>query len=225
MKTEQTDTEIGAEINAEHQLAAESFSSGMEHAIKCGQLLHRQKRTLKHGEFIPWVKANCDFSYETAKVYMLAVREKGRGLSFSSLKQLVHRNDDKKPASSSESCDPYSFSTSPPDDLRLRKDQDANQLLYAVRIDELFRWLARNLRDIDVRTAVNGTLPYERQARIALLREVHRRVADLHQAYRCADFGMDYIPLNDLTFEERDSAMWDVLKPQPQEEAASPLNS
>jgi phage N-6-adenine-methyltransferase len=79
---------IAVGINEEHRLANESATTAVEHAIKCGKLLQQQKARLAHGEWQPWVKANCKFSYPSAKVYMNAARQKDRGLSFSSLAQL-----------------------------------------------------------------------------------------------------------------------------------------
>ena len=37
---------------------------GVEHAIRCGELLAEQKARLNHGEFKPWIETNCDFGYK-----------------------------------------------------------------------------------------------------------------------------------------------------------------
>jgi hypothetical protein len=39
-------------------------------AVEIGQLLTEQKEELKHGEFMPWIKANMPFSTATARNYM-----------------------------------------------------------------------------------------------------------------------------------------------------------
>lgn len=63
-----------AEINAEHQLAIESASGAVTHAIKCGELLIEQKSRLKHGEFGAWIAKHCKFSQATANNYMRAAQ-------------------------------------------------------------------------------------------------------------------------------------------------------
>jgi hypothetical protein len=63
-----------SEINAEHQLAVESASGAIKHAIKCGELLTEQKSRLKHGEFGPWIAKHCKFSQATANNYMKAAQ-------------------------------------------------------------------------------------------------------------------------------------------------------
>jgi hypothetical protein len=42
----------------------------LEKAIRIGELLTGQKDTLKHGEWLSWIKANLPFSYKTAERYM-----------------------------------------------------------------------------------------------------------------------------------------------------------
>ncbi len=63
-----------AEINAEHQLAIESASGAVAHAIRCGELLIEQKRRLKHGAFGAWIAKHCKFSQATANNYMKAAQ-------------------------------------------------------------------------------------------------------------------------------------------------------
>ena len=55
-------------INREHRLANQSADIAIEHAMRCGKLLSAQKKQLKHGQFKPWVKANCEFCYESVLV-------------------------------------------------------------------------------------------------------------------------------------------------------------
>jgi hypothetical protein len=60
------------EIKSEYaqlRAAAEDF---ITHVVRLGEKLIAQKARLKHGEFIPWVQANCPFSHDTANKYMLA---------------------------------------------------------------------------------------------------------------------------------------------------------
>lgn len=77
-----------AEINAEHQLARESASSAVQHAIRCGQLLVEQKSRLEHGEFGEWIAEHCDFEQSTATRYMKAARQIATGVAISNLSGL-----------------------------------------------------------------------------------------------------------------------------------------
>ena len=65
-------------INREHQLAGEAALSFAAHAALCGDALIAVKEQLAHGEFMPWVDANVDASYETAKRYMRVARNWSR---------------------------------------------------------------------------------------------------------------------------------------------------
>ena len=59
-------------INKEHRLARESAETAVDHAIRCGQLLIEKKKTLAHGEWIPWIEHNCEFHINRANRYMRA---------------------------------------------------------------------------------------------------------------------------------------------------------
>jgi len=61
---------IVLEINREHQLFLDSVNNSLQHAIRCGELLIQQKKQLSHGEWLPWVMINCDFSKDKAERYM-----------------------------------------------------------------------------------------------------------------------------------------------------------
>jgi hypothetical protein len=87
---------IADDINAEHRLVETCFTSSMGHYIRCGELILKQKERLKHGELKPWIAANCEFSYETARDYMRAAKEKSRGLPFSSLADLLAKTRKKR---------------------------------------------------------------------------------------------------------------------------------
>jgi hypothetical protein len=64
--------------------------TAIEHAIHCGALLLTQKAELKHGAFKPWIEANGEFSYPSAKKYMqVSKSQKGNALSFSGLRQAL----------------------------------------------------------------------------------------------------------------------------------------
>jgi hypothetical protein len=47
-------------------------------AAELGQMLIDKKEELKHGEFIPWVETNCDFSDRSAQDYMKIAKSKAQ---------------------------------------------------------------------------------------------------------------------------------------------------
>jgi len=60
----------GEEINEQHRAARTCVDTAVDHAVRCGELLIEQKGRLQHGEFQPWIEANCAFSYKQAARYM-----------------------------------------------------------------------------------------------------------------------------------------------------------
>ena len=62
--------DLADEINREHKAVGESIRTGLEHALRVGQLLIGAKSKLKHGEWLPWLEANCEFSRWTAAAYI-----------------------------------------------------------------------------------------------------------------------------------------------------------
>jgi Protein of unknown function (DUF3102) len=76
------------EINHHHKLADEHHGHYIEHSIKTGELLHKQKKRVKRGKWMEWVKDNCDFAYSTAAMYMQCATEKSKGLEISSVRQM-----------------------------------------------------------------------------------------------------------------------------------------
>lgn len=61
---------IAAEINREHQLCYSVFRTSLEHAMRAGELLVQAKEQVSHGQWLPWVEANCEFARNTATGYM-----------------------------------------------------------------------------------------------------------------------------------------------------------
>jgi Protein of unknown function (DUF3102) len=60
---------LAATIN-EHLEAAEAATRrGLEHAIAVGALLIEAKELVAHGEWLPWLQANCRVSERSAQVY------------------------------------------------------------------------------------------------------------------------------------------------------------
>jgi hypothetical protein len=67
--------ELAMQINGAHAQAEQAFLSGMNHALKVGELLLEVKTTIDHGRFNPWIKDNCDFSDRMARAYMQVARQ------------------------------------------------------------------------------------------------------------------------------------------------------
>jgi hypothetical protein len=63
-----------AQINAEHENAERAIRSGIEHAIRAGELLVQAKRHVAHGGWLDWVKENVSFSERLAQAYMRLAR-------------------------------------------------------------------------------------------------------------------------------------------------------
>lgn len=53
-----------------HGEIADYLKISLNKAIRIGELLTEQKKSLKHGEFTPWIKANLPFTARTAQNYM-----------------------------------------------------------------------------------------------------------------------------------------------------------
>lgn len=62
-------------INREHALAVQGREAYEAHAVRCGAELVKAKKLLAHGQWIPWIKKNCEFNEDTAQRYMLLVKE------------------------------------------------------------------------------------------------------------------------------------------------------
>lgn len=65
-----------ADINRHHQQAQAHASQAIEHAIEAGRLLLQAKEQLPHGQFLPWLEANCQVSARQAQRYMRAAQGK-----------------------------------------------------------------------------------------------------------------------------------------------------
>ena len=58
------------EIIELHNEMAGLMNVALKKAMRVGELLTRQKEALKHGDFMPWIKANLPFTDRTARRYM-----------------------------------------------------------------------------------------------------------------------------------------------------------
>lgn len=66
---------ISTEINTEHEIVVNACKSAVEHAIKAGELLIKAKSMVNHGEWLDWMKDNCEMTERTAQTYMRLARE------------------------------------------------------------------------------------------------------------------------------------------------------
>lgn len=57
-------------INEHHAAFMEAGRKGAEHACEAGKQLIKAKTGMKHGEWLPWLKQNCDVSHSEAWRYM-----------------------------------------------------------------------------------------------------------------------------------------------------------
>jgi hypothetical protein len=69
-------SELPARINAAHEQVKQALQRGAEHAIEAGRLLLQAKATVRHGNWLEWVGANCKFAERTAQLYMRLAEER-----------------------------------------------------------------------------------------------------------------------------------------------------
>lgn len=213
------DAEIGAEINEAHHAACLAAETAVDQALLCGTLLCRQKTRVGHGKWISWVTEHCDFSHDTANVYMRAHRAKTRGLVFSSLSELLRRERTtvvRKPN--------YIDAPTPPNNLPI--DLDAEQWRQARCTFLVLRWLAKDLakREIDAVATLRALTEEEKQQLRAHVRVVHRLMAEFSHGFQCLRFGRELQPLEQASMEDFRNAKWSAV-PAAAEETAELLNS
>jgi len=63
-------------INAEYRAARSSYVDSANHILTLGRMLAEKKAELGHGNFIPWVEANCEFGPRQARHFMAAAKRK-----------------------------------------------------------------------------------------------------------------------------------------------------
>lgn len=66
--------DFAAEANRAHADVERYASLAVRRAMDCGQLLVEVRGLLPHGQFEPWVRANCKFSLRSARRYMHMAR-------------------------------------------------------------------------------------------------------------------------------------------------------
>ena len=71
-------SELARRIDAEHSAVATALQSALAHGINAGELLIEAKRQVQHGEWRPWLEANCSVPARTARHYMALARQRKR---------------------------------------------------------------------------------------------------------------------------------------------------
>lgn len=67
---------LASRINTSHQACEAATRSAVQHALECGAALIEAKATVPHGQWLPWLKANCPaVSERTAQKLMRLSRE------------------------------------------------------------------------------------------------------------------------------------------------------
>lgn len=84
--------DLAEAINAEHRRAQEAMQSSLAHALRCGELLNQAKSQLKHGDWLPWLASNCEFSDRTARAYMRVARNQSELSKSATIANLTFTN-------------------------------------------------------------------------------------------------------------------------------------
>jgi len=74
-KVGQSLPDLAQAIDREHQAAHQAARTALEHAFECGRLLLEAKAAVPHGEWLPWLEANCTVKRRTAQLYMRLATE------------------------------------------------------------------------------------------------------------------------------------------------------
>ena len=101
MKSTITPTNIATEVNRLHDGIVGALRNTVTDAIQIGRLLERQKRSLGHGEWMPWLKANVRFDDRTARRYASLYENRDKLDTVSNLKdayRLLSKPRNPKPA-------------------------------------------------------------------------------------------------------------------------------
>lgn len=69
--------DLAARIKAEHEATSTALKSSITHGIAAGELLVEAKAKVPHGQWLPWLKDNCEISERTAQLYMRLAKNRG----------------------------------------------------------------------------------------------------------------------------------------------------
>ena len=71
-------SDLVARIEVEHAAVGQALGAALAHAIAAGEMLIVAKRQVQHGEWRPWLEANCSVPARTARHYMALARRRKR---------------------------------------------------------------------------------------------------------------------------------------------------
>jgi len=206
------DKKRSAAINRAHRLARSAAESAVDQAIRCGELLTEQKKRLNHGEFTPWVCKHCEFSHDTANVYMRAFRQKTRGLVFSSLSELLsieHAGTVRHPPRKGFLLEELNVHRP---DFDLPEGHDPKDWAYMHSAVKLLISIACHIRDVDPMAIVRGAARGCELRKIELEAiKLHRFAVELRNAAARRRFGHAEQPYDPDTALVK---LWDVDSPQ-----------
>jgi hypothetical protein len=72
--------DVVEEINHEHELCIGSMRNGIEHAIRVGELLSKQRESVREGDWYVWIRANLNFTPDHARKYIKIFNNQARVL-------------------------------------------------------------------------------------------------------------------------------------------------
>lgn len=140
---------IADHINELHAGIEGKLKTCVKDAIQIGRLLVEQKAKLDHGEFLPWIMANCDFSDRTARNYMRVHQHRDKTESVSDLQEAYRKVEQieaaekqREKAKQTERIETFKDTGQKPetwtrsDDYEVKKRQDREER--AKRINETF---------------------------------------------------------------------------------------
>jgi hypothetical protein len=81
---------LAAEINTLHDSAQTAAMTAVQYAAKCGQKLIEAKEACQHGEWLPWLEANCRVARQQANKYMRLASEMPSLIDNSNVQHAVH---------------------------------------------------------------------------------------------------------------------------------------
>lgn len=67
--------DLAGRINESYAKCVSALKVSTQHAIEVGKLLIEAKAKVPHGQWLPWIKENCDFSESLARKYMKVAEE------------------------------------------------------------------------------------------------------------------------------------------------------
>ena len=73
------------EINKLHKEILSGLRTTVRQAIRVGKLLTERKKKCQHGEWLPWLKANVQFSFKTADNYRAIYEHRAKFVNVTNL--------------------------------------------------------------------------------------------------------------------------------------------